>query len=77
MSKVISSHNLCRLDFIINELRKSVCCARISYEAYIENPESNEYEIILDDSIKMLEGCVEKLRAFDSCVRLETDYTDN
>lgn len=77
MSKTISSHNLNQMDSIINELRKSVCCARISYEAYVENSDNNEYEIILDDSIKMLEDCIEKLRAFDSCIRVENDYEDS
>lgn len=77
MSKTISSHNLNQMDSIINELRKSVCCARLSYEAFREKPGSSEYDCILDDSVERLEQNIEALDALDSCIRSEKDYIDN
>lgn len=74
MSKTISSANLSTLDAMINTLSKNVCLSRVAFDAFCENTQSSELEELLSDSMDMLEKSIKDLRAFDCCIRKETDY---
>lgn len=77
MSKVISSHNLAQLYYIKQDIEKYAFAIKILLEKSYEIKDEHNFDVIysiLDDSVLKLENAVDDLKAFDICIRSESDF---
>lgn len=74
MSKIISSHNLAKLDEIITDFTNYLCLAHLTADKIDYAKESDSFYYLLCGSLNKLDDVSYSLNELDSCIRKEKDF---
>lgn len=81
MSKVISSHNLAQLDYIVQEIENKTFIANLVFDNIDElNNDTSKIECVysfLRHYFSNMEIIISDLKVFENCIRSETDFNSD